>query len=108
MLTFRDKFLTTLADVGGKLRHYKRLSSSDGDKIVFCETFVARIDKYFAGIKCAYSPSDTRDFDGFCAFADGGNTLEEYAALDRQLAAAVTGDKTFYEGICECRKMRAL
>lgn len=100
-----DRYFEILADVSGKLRHYKRLSSSDGDKIVFCDGFISRIDRYFAGLKCDFSPSDTRDFDGFCAFADGVNTLEEYAALNKQLAAVVTGDKTFFERICECQKI---
>lgn len=105
-MTFQDRFLTALADVSGKLRHYKRLLSSDGDKIVFCSDFIARIDGFFAGVKCRYTPSDMRDFNGFCAFADGVNDDEEYAALDAQLAAAVTGDKTFFEGICSCQAQK--
>ena len=100
MLTFRDKFLTTLADVGGKLRHYTRLSGRDGDKIVFCSAFISALDKFLYGIKCTYTPSQKRDFDGFCAFADGGNTLEEYMALDRQLYDKVI-DITDKE-VCRC------
>ena len=100
MLTFRDKFLTTLADAGGKLRHYTRLSGRDGDKIVFCSAFISALDKFLYGIKCTYTPSQKRDFDGFCAFADGGNTLEEYTALDRQLYDEVMNitDKE----VCRC------
>ena len=85
-MTFQDKFLTTLADMSGKLRHYKRLLSSDGDKIVFCSDFISRIDRFFEGVTCSYTPSDMRDFNGFAAFADGENNNEEYAALDKQLS----------------------
>ena len=100
-MTFQDSFLTTLADVSGKLRHYKRLIGRDGAMIVFCSAFIRRFDIFLFGVKCNYSPSEKREFDGFIAFADGVNDDEEYVALDRQLYDLVFSidDKE----VCQCR-----
>lgn len=101
-MTYQDRLLTAIADVSGKLRHYTRLSSSNGDKIVFCKRFIQTLDKFLSGFACSYSKSEIKDFNGFCDYADGKNNKEEYAALDAQLAAIVTGDK-LSERICECQ-----
>ena len=100
-MTFQDRFLTALADVSGKLRHYKRLISRDGAKIVFCSAFIRRLDVFLFGVKCDYSASEKREFDGFIAFADGGNNDEEYAALDRQLYDLLFDIKN--KEVCQCR-----
>lgn len=100
-MTFQDNYLRVLADVSGKLRHYKRLFGRDGAKIVFCSAFIRRLDVFLFGVKCDYSASEKRDFDGFVAFADGLNNDEEYVALDHQLYDLLFDIKD--KEVCRCR-----
>lgn len=81
-----DHYLSMVLDEAGSLRHYHHVDIGDGEtEIRWRATFLAAIDAYFAGVACHYSPASEREFEEFCAFADGTLPLAEYVALDKQL-----------------------
>lgn len=93
-------FLTKLADEYGNLRHYTRVTSIDGDTLVFDECFIKRFDMWLSGVSCDYSLSEIKDFNGFLNFADGSNSLEEYKSLDKKLGVICEWTKFYWN----CKK----